>query len=135
MTRRTEPPPPHLDSWPVKSDEAKLEALLPMARRIAGKIARTWPAGMTEDILAAAAVGAWDTVRRHGRGTREEVKRQAIVRIQGAILDELRRLDWMPRKLRAKGAGLTKVGFDDLSPGQREAALESPATQLDRLET
>jgi RNA polymerase sigma factor FliA len=110
----------------VKSAEAKLESLLPMAKRIAGKIARRWPAAMTEDILAAAAVGAWETVRRHGSGTREQVRRQAVARVRGAIIDELRRLDWMPRRLRAEGAEFTKLSLDDMSPGDRDAALRSP---------
>jgi RNA polymerase sigma factor for flagellar operon FliA len=123
------------DSWPAKSQNQKFEALLPLAKSIAGSIARRCPRGLYHDILAAASVGAWDVVRKHGDRSREEVRKLATFRVRGAILDELRRIDWFPKRARAKasGSGLTYMRFPDMLPAERKALLGVPATQEDEL--
>jgi RNA polymerase sigma factor for flagellar operon FliA len=90
-----------------------------MARRVASRIGSF---NMADDLWSAGALGLLDAAKRfdHSRGANFETFAQH--RIRGAMLDELRRLDHLPRRLRAEAAAAAKA---------REALskeLERPAT-------
>lgn len=90
-------PPPRLDSWPAKSPDEKLDALLPLAKTLARRMGRKLPSRLRADAESAAAIGAWEVIRKYGNLDREDVRKLAVVRIRGAIIDELRRTTWLPR--------------------------------------
>lgn len=72
-----------------------------MARRIALKAARRLPERMThDDIVAAAMVGLTEAADRFDATRGEPFVAFAEKRIRGAVLDELRRGDLLPRRAR-----------------------------------
>ena len=74
---------------------------LDVARRIAARIARRCPAFIArEDLQAAAMLGLTEAAERYDSSREEPFIGFAEKRIRGAILDELRRGDIMPRRTR-----------------------------------
>ena len=72
-----------------------------MARRIAFKMARRCPAWIArEDLVAAGYLGLTEAAARYDATRTEPFPAFAEHRIRGAILDELRRGDIMPRRVR-----------------------------------
>jgi|SoiMethySBSTD1v2_1073268.scaffolds.fasta_scaffold705159_2 RNA polymerase sigma factor for flagellar operon FliA len=74
-----------------------------MARRIALRVARRVPDWMSrDDLVGAAMVGLAEAAERFDLGRGEPFVAFAEKRIRGAVLDELRRGDIMPRRVRAE---------------------------------
>ena len=72
-----------------------------VARRIALKLARRCPAFIArEDLVAAAMLGLTEAAYRYDRDRAEPFLPYAERRIRGAVLDELRRGDLLPRRVR-----------------------------------
>ena len=69
------------------------------ARRVA---ARTGGAVSPDDLWSAGALGLLDAARRFDAARDVKFETFAAHRIQGAMLDELRRMDHLPRRLRAQ---------------------------------
>lgn len=82
---------------------ALVHRLTPVARNVtAAWLLRLPMSVLRDDVFAAAMVGVWQTVLRHGAtADPDELIGQATVRINGSIIDELRRADWLPRRARA----------------------------------
>jgi RNA polymerase sigma factor for flagellar operon FliA len=81
---------------------------MPMARRIARKVRRRLPENVREDDLVSAAfVGLTEAAERFDSSRGEPFIAFAAPRIRGAVLDELRRGDVMPRRVRSAA---NKVG-------------------------
>src|SRR5690606_34900002 len=103
-----------------------LSTYTPLVRQIAGGFQRRLPRNvLREDLIAAGMSGLWDAIRRHTDRPTESFEWYVRVRIRGAILDELRAQDWLPRRARAAAAeavdqGATRaiapavVRFDDV---------------------
>jgi RNA polymerase sigma factor for flagellar operon FliA len=100
-----------------------------MVKKIVGGILRRVPGHiLVDDLIAAGLSGLWDAIRRCGNLPEEHFQRYAGVRIRGAVYDELRAQDWLPRRMRAavtqrsQGDDKPKVGvvfFDDLGDGDQ----------------
>src|SRR6186997_2981979 len=93
-----------------------------MAYKIARSFMRRLPCTvLPEDIEQAALIGLWDGLRRRGDGVDAQHPFYLKTRIRGAILDELRTQDWLPRRARNKAlSGLRPamiVRFADLGTG------------------
>jgi RNA polymerase sigma factor for flagellar operon FliA len=72
-----------------------------VARRIALKMARRCPAWIQrEDLVAAGLLGLTEAARRYDNTRAEPFLPFAEQRIRGAVLDELRRGDLLPRRVR-----------------------------------
>lgn len=81
---------------------------LDVAERISKKMARRCPQWVSRDDLAAAALlGLTEAAERYDASRAEPFLGFAEKRIRGAVLDELRRGDLMPRRVRARAR---KVG-------------------------
>ncbi len=111
-----------------------LERYSPLVRKIAGGIQRKLPGNvLREDLVAAGMGGLWDAIRRHSDGPSESFDWYVRVRIRGAILDELRAQDWLPRRARAAAEAASGtdayvpppaiVRFDDASEWEQNHAL------------
>jgi RNA polymerase sigma factor for flagellar operon FliA len=75
---------------------------MPLVKRIVGGILRRVPGHiLVDDLIAAGLSGLWDAIRRCGDLPPDHFKRYAGVRIRGAVYDELRAQDWLPRRMRA----------------------------------
>lgn len=72
-----------------------------VARRIALKMARRCPNWITrDDLVAAGLLGLTEAARRYDQNRAEPFLPFAEQRIRGAVLDELRRGDMLPRRVR-----------------------------------
>src|SRR5436305_11624094 len=93
---------------PVPSAALSAELLAqyePVVRQIAGGFQRRLPRNvLRDDLIAAGMSGLWDAIRKHGVERSGNFDWYVRVRIRGAILDELRAQDWLPRRARAAAA-------------------------------
>jgi len=71
-----------------------------VARRIALKVARRCPDSMRDDLVSAGMVGLTEAAHRFDDTRAEAFLPFAEPRIRGAVLDELRRGDMLPRRIR-----------------------------------
>lgn len=79
-----------------------INAYLPLVQRIVKQLAYQASSVMDkEDMEQLALIGLLSSLRRYGHPD-EQFAAYAAPRIRGAILDELRQLDWRPRRLRQK---------------------------------
>jgi RNA polymerase sigma factor for flagellar operon FliA len=77
---------------------------------VARKVKKTLPShAEVDDLVSAGIVGLMDAVVKFDSSRDASFKTYASVRIHGAIMDELRRLDLLPRSMRAKGRHLRQV--------------------------
>jgi RNA polymerase sigma factor for flagellar operon FliA len=111
-------------------DQLVLEHL-EMARRIALRVARRVPEWLSQDdLISAATIGLLEAAERYDESRGEPFIAFAEKRIRGAVLDELRRGDVMPRRVRAsarKVGGVIRELEQELS---RSPTDEEIATRL-----
>lgn len=80
-----------------------IEQYLPLVRTVVGRIAMTLPLHVcTDDLNSAGLVGLLQAVRNFRTSGGAAFETFARFRIYGAVLDELRRLDWVPRRVHEK---------------------------------
>jgi RNA polymerase sigma factor for flagellar operon FliA len=94
------------------ADQGKLyERYTPLVRRIAMKTVRSLPASVTlDDLLSAGWIGLAEALQRRTSSMAEEqFEAYASHRVQGAILDYLRSLDPLSRKLRGASRRISEV--------------------------
>ncbi len=83
---------------------------LPLVRTVVGRLAMTLPAhAATEDLYSAGLVGLLHAVRRYNHKAGVLFETYARVRIRGAVFDELRKLDWVPRSVHDKARKVEDV--------------------------
>ena len=115
----------------VERSRAQLLALLPQVRIIARRIHRHLPSHVPiEDLYQAGVLGLLDALRKFDPRRRVRLESYMKFRIRGAILDELRSLDWSPRELRRKARRLEEVHHDLRMRLGREPAHEEVAAAL-----
>jgi RNA polymerase sigma factor for flagellar operon FliA len=86
-----------------KVENELVQQYLPLVKTVVGRLAMTLPAHVSaEDLYSAGLVGLLNAVRRFNPKTGVLFETYARVRIRGAIFDELRRLDWVPRSVHDK---------------------------------
>ncbi|RZS78724.1 RNA polymerase sigma factor FliA [Pigmentiphaga kullae] len=81
--------------------ETNVEQYVPMVRRMAHHMVARLPASVQiEDLIQAGMLGLLDALGRFEEGLGAQFETYATQRIRGAMLDELRRGDWLPRSVR-----------------------------------
>lgn len=97
----------HLE--PVDQERLLLEHL-PQVRYIARRIHDRLPSHISfDDLVQAGILGLMEALHKFDPSKNVELKTYAKHRIQGAILDSLRDLDWSPRPLRKKARQLEQA--------------------------
>src|SRR6187401_2897785 len=82
----------------------------PLVKFIAQKIAVRLPANIElDDLLSAGIIGLMDAIDKYDPARDNKFKTYAEFRIRGAILDELRAQDWIPRSMREKAKFVEKA--------------------------
>ena len=80
---------------------------LPLAKYVAGKISIGMPPSVGfEDLVQCGLIGLYDAVEKYEPDKNVKFKTYATTRIRGAIIDELRAQDWVPRSVRQKAREL-----------------------------
>lgn len=108
-----------------KIDEKELiERYLPLVRNVVDRIKLNLPPHVdVEDLYSVGVTGLIAAVRKYDPEQGHTFAGYATTRIRGAILDELRRLDWCPRRARAKAKKL-KESINELEQKLGRAATE-----------
>ncbi len=110
----------------------------PVVKYVAGRVAVGLPQNVEHaDLVSYGMFGLIDAIERFELDRGFKFETFAIPRIKGAILDELRSIDWVPRSIRAKARAVEKA-FANLevrwgrSPSDAELAdeLEMSVDQL-----
>ncbi|MFZ5660308.1 MAG: RNA polymerase sigma factor FliA [Pseudomonadota bacterium] len=93
-----------LFSAPHRSDiEALVAQHAPMVRRLAYHMMAKLPASIAvDDLIQAGMLGLLDAVQHFQSGQGAQFETYAVLRVRGAMLDELRQHDWLPRRTRHK---------------------------------
>ncbi len=79
----------------------------PMVKYVASRIAQRLPAQVElDDLISVGVLGLMDAIGKFDSSRGAKFKTYAEFRVRGAILDELRSMDWAPRSVRQKAAKL-----------------------------
>jgi len=103
--------------WQLYKDEDDSEArdklilhYSPLVKYVAGRISANLPQNVdTADLISYGIFGLIDAIEKFELSREIKFETYAIARIKGAIIDELRSLDWVPRSVRARGRQLEKA--------------------------
>jgi RNA polymerase sigma factor for flagellar operon FliA len=113
----------------VVDDEARgrlIEEYAPRVRYIANRIASRLPSHVDlGDLISCGVIGLIDAIEKFDPSKNVKFETYAEFRIRGAILDELRSMDWVPRSVRQKASQLEKT-YHAL-----QGELGRPATEED----
>jgi len=107
-------------SYKVDGDERARERLVvaysPLVKFIAGRMASGLPSHVDEaDLVSYGLLGLIGAIERFDLEREIKFETFAVARIKGAIIDELRSLDWVPRSVRSRARDVERA----------HAALES----------
>src|SRR5688500_14901032 len=82
----------------------------PLVKYVAGRVAVGLPQNVEQaDLVSYGIFGLIDAIEKFDLERGYKFETYAIARIKGAILDELRSIDWVPRSVRAKARSLEKA--------------------------
>src|ERR1035437_5524191 len=82
----------------------------PLIKFIAQKIAVRLPSNIElDDLISSGVIGLMDAIDKYDPTRDNKFKTYAEFRIRGAILDELRAQDWVPRSVREKAKQLERA--------------------------
>src|SRR4030066_646059 len=93
--------------WPEQVDNSWQEQMVlqyaPLIKYIASRLALRLPSHISlDDLISSGIIGLIDAIHKFDPSKNISFKTYAEFRIKGAILDELRSLDWIPRSVRKK---------------------------------
>lgn len=76
---------------------------MPLVKYVAGKVAVGMPSSVEfDDLVGFGQFGLLDAINKYDVSKNVKFKTYAVTRIRGAIFDELRQIDWVPRSVRQK---------------------------------
>ena len=104
----------------------------PLIKYIASRIAIRLPPHIDlNDLINAGVIGLIDAIEKFDAGKQIKFKTYAEFRIRGAMLDELRSMDWVPRSVRQKARKIENAYSRLESSLGRPANDEEIATELE----
>ena len=114
----------------TQSREARDRLILhyaPLVKYVAGRMAVGLPQNVDQsDLVSYGIFGLMDAIKKFEPSRGYKFETYAIARIKGAVLDELRSIDWVPRSVRAKARALESAIFKleaELHRGPTDAEL------------
>ena len=115
----------------IQARERMVVAYSPMVKYVSGRMASGLPAHVEEaDLISYGLVGLISAIERFDLEREIKFETYAITRIKGAIIDELRALDWVPRSVRAKAREIERANTKLEHQLQRAPTDEEMATEL-----
>ncbi|QBI18960.1 RNA polymerase sigma factor WhiG [Egibacter rhizosphaerae] len=82
----------------------------PLVKYVAGRVSVGLPPSIEQaDLTSYGMFGLIDAIEKFDLDKRVKFETYAISRIKGAIIDELRSVDWVPRSVRTKARGVEKA--------------------------
>src|SRR5688500_4470190 len=82
----------------------------PLVKFVAGRLGSSLPSHVDEqDLVSYGLLGLIGAIERYDPDREIKFETYAIMRIKGAIIDELRSLDWLPRSVRARAREIERA--------------------------
>ncbi|WP_028312791.1 RNA polymerase sigma factor FliA [Derxia gummosa] len=106
--------------------QAAIKQYAPLVKRMAHHMLAKLPANVElDDIVQAGLIGLMDAVNRYEDNQGAQFETYATQRIKGAMLDELRAADWLPRSVRKNQRGIESAIH------ALQQKLQRPPTELE----
>jgi RNA polymerase sigma factor for flagellar operon FliA len=114
-----------------RARERLVVAYSPLVKFIAGRMASGLPSHMEEaDLISYGLLGLIGAIERFDPDREIKFETFAVARVKGAIIDELRSLDWVPRSVRARARDVEKAHAELEAELQRAPTDEEMAAKL-----
>jgi RNA polymerase sigma factor FliA len=114
-----------------RARERLVVAYSPLVKYVAGRMGSGLPAHVEEsDLISYGLGGLINAIQRFDLTREIKFETYAITRIRGAIIDELRTLDWVPRSVRARAREFERVNMKLEARLQRAPTDDEMATEL-----
>ncbi len=102
------------EGYKATADAGARERLIlqysPLVKYVAGRVSVGLPATIEHaDLVSYGMFGLIDAIEKFDLGKGVKFETYAIARIKGAIIDELRSIDWIPRSVRSKARDVEKA--------------------------
>ena len=115
---------PYTIGGKVLTREEIIHKYLHLVKYVAGRISINLPPNIEiNDLISEGILGLIDAIEKYDDDRGVKFETYAITRINGAILDALRALDWVPRAVRQRARELERV-YQQLEAGMGRAASE-----------
>jgi len=114
--------------------EAKQELIMscmPLVRHVVSRLAAQLPEHLDrEDLLEAGIFGMIDAIERYNPREDAKFETYAVLRVRGAVLDELRSRDFVPRSLRKKARQIRQARAALIAQNDRAPSTAALAAAL-----
>jgi RNA polymerase sigma factor for flagellar operon FliA len=115
-----------------RARERLVVAYSPLVKYVSGRMASGLPAHVEEsDLISYGLGGLISAIQRFELEREIKFETYAITRIKGAIIDELRSLDWVPRSVRARARAIERANTKLEHKLQRAPTDEEMAKELE----
>ncbi|NOY84577.1 RNA polymerase sigma factor for flagellar operon [hydrothermal vent metagenome] len=112
--------------------DALLEDFAPMIRMIAQRLVFRLPSSLDiDDLIHSGVIGLMNALDRYDPKINTRFKTYAEFRIRGAMLDEIRTQDWVPRSVHDKSKKLRKASDDFIKKAGRPPTEEELVAALE----
>jgi RNA polymerase sigma factor for flagellar operon FliA len=114
-----------------RARERLVVAYSPLVKYVAGRMSSGLPAHVEEaDLISYGLIGLINAIERFDLAREIKFETYAIPRIRGAIIDELRSLDWVPRSVRARAREIERANAKLEAKLQRAPSDEEMSAEL-----
>src|SRR5438270_12022801 len=114
-----------------RARERLVVAYSPLVKYVAGRMSSGLPAHVEEsDLISYGLGGLISAIERFDLSREIKFETYAITRIRGAIIDELRTLDWVPRSVRARAREFERANMKLEARFQRAPTDDEMAGEL-----
>ncbi|MGY1885984.1 RNA polymerase sigma factor WhiG [Blastococcus sp. SYSU DS0753] len=104
----------------------------PLVKYVAGRVGSGLPAHVEQaDLISYGTFGLIDAITRYEPTREVKFESYAMARIRGAIIDELRNTDWIPRSVRVKARAFERTVAELESKLHRTPSDEEVANAMD----
>jgi len=119
------------DDRDEKARERLVLAYAPLVKYVAGRMSSGLPSHVEEaDLISYGLLGLISAIERFEPEREIKFETFAVARVKGAIIDELRSLDWVPRSVRARARDVEKANAELEAQLQRAPTDEEMAAKL-----
>ncbi len=120
------------DQGDERARERLVVAYSPLVKFIAGRMASGLPSHVEEgDLISYGLLGLIGAIERFDPAREIKFETFAVARVKGAIIDELRSLDWVPRSVRARARDVERAHAKLEARLQRAPTDEEMAAELE----
>ena len=98
------------DNSRTDTENALVQKYLPLVSAVVNRLAMTLPEHVDhDDLYSVGLIGLLQALRNYNPACGTSFETYARVRVRGAMLDELRRMDWVPRTIHEKARRIKEV--------------------------